>query len=61
MNTFKIFNQRLAGYLMFNGFKLLSVEPNRDIKDFNVFAFEKTPKLTRILDQYQETKTNNLN
>lgn len=47
---FKVFNQRLAGYLMLKGFKLLAVEPNRDIKDFNIFTFEKSDK------QYEKIK-----
>ena len=53
---FKVFNQRLAGYLMLKGFKLLSVEPNRDIKDFNIFTFEKSDKLNRTIKQYEKIK-----
>lgn len=41
---------------MLRGFKLVSVEPNRDIKDFNIFTFEKTKKLDRAIEQYQEVK-----
>ena len=53
---FKVFNQRLAGFLMLKGFKLLAVEPNRDIKDFNIFSFEKSDKLNRTIKQYEEIK-----
>lgn len=53
---FKVFNQRLAGFLMLKGFKLLAVEPNRDIKDFNIFSFEKSNKLNRTIKQYEEIK-----
>lgn len=53
---FKVFNQRLAGFLMLRGFKLLAVEPNRDIKDFNIFSFEKSDKLNRTIKQYEEIK-----
>lgn len=53
---FKVFNQRLAGYLMLKGFKLLSVEPNRNIKDFNIFTFEKSDKLNRTIKQYEKIK-----
>lgn len=53
---FKVFNQRLAGFLMLKGFKLLLVEPNRNIEDFNVFTFEKTKKLDNAIKQYQEIK-----
>lgn len=53
---FKVFNQRLAGFLMLRGFKSLAVEPNRDIKDFNIFSFEKSDKLNRTIKQYEEIK-----
>ena len=53
---FKIFNQKLAGFLMLKGFKLLEVEPNRNIKDFNIFTFEKSNKLDKAIEQYQEIK-----
>ncbi len=53
---FKVFNQRLAGFLMLKGFKLLAVEPNRNIKDFNIFSFEKSEKLNRAIRQYEEIK-----
>lgn len=53
---FKVFNQRLAGFLMLKGFKLLAVEPNRNIKDFNIFSFEKSEKLNRTIKQYEEIK-----
>lgn len=41
---------------MLKGFKLLAVEPNRDIKDFNIFTFEKSDKLTRTIKQYEKIK-----
>lgn len=53
---FKVFNQRLAGFLMLKGFRLLAVEPNKNIKDFNVFTFEKSDKLNRAIRQYEEIK-----
>ena len=53
---FKVFNQRLAGFLMLKGLKLLAVEPNRNIKDFNIFSFEKSEKLNRTIKQYEEIK-----
>lgn len=51
-----MFNQRLAGFLMLKGFKLLTVEPNKNIKDFNIFTFEKSDKLNRAIKQYEEIK-----
>lgn len=53
---FKVFNQRLAGFLMLKGFKLIAVEPNTKIEDFNIFTFEKSNKLDRAIKQYQEIK-----
>lgn len=41
---------------MLKGFKLLEVEPNRNIKDFNIFTFEKSNKLDKSIKQYQEIK-----
>ncbi len=41
---------------MLKGFKLLEVEPNRNIKEFNIFTFEKSKKLDRAIEQYQEIK-----
>ncbi len=41
---------------MLKGFKLLEVEPNRNFKDFNIFAFEKSNKLDKAIGQYQEIK-----
>ena len=54
--AFKVFNQRLAGFLMLKGFKLISVEPNRYIDKFNIFTFEKTKRLDKAIEQYQEVK-----
>lgn len=53
-NVFKVFNQRIAGYLMYNGLKLLSIEPNPNISKFNVFIFEKSEQLTKLLNNYQK-------
>lgn len=53
---FKVFNQRLAGFLMLKGFKLIEVEPNKNIKEFNIFTFQKSNKLNKAIKQYQEIK-----
>lgn len=37
---------------MLKGFKLLAVEPNKNIKDFNIFSFEKSDKLNRTIKIY---------
>lgn len=41
---------------MLKGFKLIAVEPNRNIHDFNIFTFEKSNKLQRTIKQYEEIK-----
>lgn len=41
---------------MLKGFKLLSVKPNNNIQDFNIFEFEKSKKLDKAIQQYQEIK-----
>ena len=41
---------------MLKGFKLLSVEPNNQMRDFNIFVFEKSNKLDKAIQQYQEIK-----
>lgn len=53
---FKVFNQRLAGFLMLKGFKLVSVEPNKNIKKFNIFTFENSDKLSKAIKQYEHIK-----
>lgn len=53
---FKVFNQRLAGFLMLKGFRLMAIEPNKENENFNVFSFEKSPKLSKVLEQYQYIK-----
>lgn len=41
---------------MLKGFKLIAVEPNTNIKNFNIFEFEKTKNLEKAINQYQEIK-----
>lgn len=41
---------------MLKGFKLTAVEPNRNIENFNIFIFEKSNKLDKAIEQYQEIK-----
>ena len=52
----RIYNQRLAGYLMYQGIKLSGIEPNKEIEGFNVFLFEDSPRFVRVLEQYQTIK-----
>ncbi len=41
---------------MLKGFKLIEVEPNKNIKEFNIFTFQKSNKLNKAIKQYQEIK-----
>ncbi len=56
---YKVFNQKLAGFLMINGNKLVGLEVNPNITMYNVFLFEKTPKLSKDLDSYSQVKNQN--
>ena len=41
---------------MLKGFKLVSVEPNKNIKKFNIFTFENSDKLSKAIKQYEHIK-----
>lgn len=41
---------------MLKGFKLIAVKPNINIKEFNIFEFEKSNKLDKAIQQYQAIK-----
>jgi hypothetical protein len=49
-----IFNQRLAGYLMMNGFvlKRLDKSKHKDSK-MNVFIFNESENLLKTIEQYK--------
>lgn len=53
---FKVFNQRLAGYLMMRGFRLIAVLRNDHNPKLNVFAFEKSKDLMKEIKNYQINK-----
>lgn len=53
MKYIPIFSQRLAGYLMMNGYRLLKIEPNRKRPDMNVFFFEDSEGLRQCADDYK--------
>ena len=55
-SLFTVYNQRLAGYLMMNGFPLLRLtENNRTGK--NDFIFANVPMLQDYIDKWQNEKT----
>ena len=49
-----IFTQRLAGYLMMNGFPLLGMRENKNGNNLNVFYFGNTPAIREQMAVYRE-------
>lgn len=47
-----IYNQRLAGYLMMSGFRLMGLEENEQYKGKNVFYFMESDKLRKSIQSY---------
>lgn len=48
-----IFSQRLAGYLMIKGFVLVGMEQGRNKSGKNVFYFNDSDELKRVMDEYR--------
>ena len=49
---FVVYNQSCMGFLVMNGFKLLSTERNKKDKKYLVFYFNKSQKLIDCMDFY---------
>lgn len=47
-----IYNMRLAGYLMQNGFVLIDIEENNDRSGKKVFFFKETEALNKYIEKY---------
>ena len=60
MREMIIYSQRLAGYLMMQGFKLLRIEPNKEFSSFNVFIFEDSLELRLKMNEYSNKKSKSL-
>ena len=56
MREMIIYSQRLAGYLMMQGFKLLRMEPNKEFSSFNVFIFEDSLELRLKINEYTSSR-----
>ena len=56
MKDYIIFNQRLAGYLMQQGFILLNMKESKSNKGKNVFVFRESQELLNAVDNYKSTK-----
>lgn len=50
--TFPIYNQRLAGFLMMRGYPLINMSPNEKFITKNVFYFYDTPKIRKTMKNY---------
>ena len=48
---------RLAGYLMYNGFRLLRVEENSKVKGKDVYVFKQSDKLSDCILEYIDART----
>lgn len=54
-----IFSQRLAGYLMMNGFVLMNIRDHIDGSGKKVFYFSDSPQLEKAMKEYK--KMTNIN
>lgn len=53
---------KLAGHLMMNGFRILSVQPNYKMKNKkDVYVFKKSEELSECILTYISTKENDKN
>lgn len=52
----QIFSLRLAGYLMFNGFRIKRIHHNLKEIDKDVYLFDDTPELEVAMLKYKELK-----
>ena len=52
----QIFSLRLAGYLMYNGFRIKRIHHNLKEVDKDVYLFDDTPELNSAMLKYKELK-----
>ena len=52
----QIFSLRLAGYLMFNGFRIKRIHHNLKETDKDVYLFDDTPELEIAMLEYKKLK-----
>ena len=53
--TLTIFNQRLAGYLMLNGFVLADMRKDRNGTERNLFFFKDSEAIRQRMTDYKNT------
>lgn len=51
-----IFSQKLAGYLMLNGIRLIFIRPDKHNENKNVFIFKNTDELKEKIKEYKIKK-----
>lgn len=49
---------RLAGWLMLNGFRILRINHNLEVKGKDIYVFEQSDKLSDCIFEYIRTKEN---
>lgn len=55
MSTIKfVKTQKLAGYLMLNGFKFLRVDDDRNNPDYKIYIFRNENGIEEAIDSYKE-------
>lgn len=54
--TLTIFNQRLAGYLMLNGFVLADMRKDRNRTERNLFFFKDSEAIRQRMTDYKNTQ-----
>ena len=57
MATIAIYNMRLAGFLMLNGFVLIDTKLNDNGSGKRVFIFKDTPELKAAMQNYLDSKS----
>lgn len=50
--AFPVYNQRLAGFLMLQGYRLMGVEENSRYQGKNVFYFMESEKIRKCIQSY---------
>ena len=51
--TIIIFEERMAGWLMYNGFHKLTEKKDLKNKDKTIFIFENNSKIKKIMEKYE--------
>ena len=56
LKTIRIYSMKLAGIAMSRGFVLLSMEKNNDGSGRNVFFFNDSPDLQKLITEYKASR-----